>query len=454
MENTTFSVDFEMKSAKLALDSICIYRKLLDDDVISSLRLLLDYINMGKGELSCFTNLYSNFFFYLAKNGANSLEEYVVDKIIFDENSFSLKAQIKIAEKDENLMERAAANDLANLQLIARLNPCSIKNEIIRCFENSDFKYIVERLPEWKVEGDTSLDNSPEHVKKIKNVFYSSSKWKECIVELRKFHENYGCGIFAMYRAFVWERENNIGYCKGIEHPDPISLSDLIGYEKERSLVLENTEQFLKGFSANNALLHGDRGTGKSSTVKAVLNKYYTEGLRMIEVPKAYLTDFPYIIRDLKDRPQKFIIFVDDLVFADDEQSYTALKAMLEGGLENKSSNMIIYATSNRRHLVKEYFDERPGIQASSSEVHASDSVQEKLSLADRFGINIVFSSPTKNEYLNIVDGIAEKRKLKIDKELLHSEALKWEIWYNGRSARTARQFIDWIEGKLAMNEI
>lgn len=454
MENTTFTASFEIKSVKLALDSICIYRKLLNDDVISSLRLLLDYIDMGNGELSCFTNLYSNFFFNLAQSGANSLEQYITDKVIFDENSFSLEVQNKSTDKSKFLMKEAAANDLMNLQLAARLNPLAIKRYIMENINNSQFKYIIERLPEWKTEGDISLDNSPEHVKEIKEVFYSSDAWGECIEPLKKFHENYGCGIFAMYRAFVWEQENDIGYCKGIQHPDPISLSDLIGYEEERSVILENTEQFLKGFSANNALLHGDRGTGKSSTVKAILNKYYKEGLRMIEVPKAYLTDFPDIIRILKNRPQKFIIFVDDLVFADDEQSYTALKAMLEGGLENKSSNIIIYATSNRRHLVKEYFDERPGINSSSSEVHAGDSVQEKLSLADRFGINIVFSSPDKTKYLNIVDGIAEKRQLKIDKELLHREALKWEVWYNGRSARTARQFVDWIEGKLAMNEI
>lgn len=451
MENATFAVSFEIRSAKLALDSMSVYRNLLNDNVISSLRLLLDYINIGKVELSCFTNLYNNFFFALAESGTNTLEAYVVDKIIFDENPFSLKAQSNIVNKSANLIEKAAANDLVNLQLIAKLNPYIIKNQLLRYFDESEFKYIIEKLPEWEVEGDFPSENCPEHISEIKQTFYSSSQWGECIEKLRKFHGNYGCGIFAMYRAFVWERENDLGYCKGIKKPDPITLSDLIGYEQERSVVLENTEQFLKGFSANNALLHGDRGTGKSSTVKAILNKYYTEGLRMIEVPKAYLTDFPDIIRVLKDRPQKFIIFIDDLVFADDEGSYTALKAMLDGGLEHKSSNIIIYATSNRRHLVKEYFSERSG---PNEEVRAGDSVQEKLSLADRFGINVVFSSPNKNEYLSIVDGIADKRNLNIDRELLHSEAIKWEMWYNGRSARTARQFIDWIEGKIAMNEI
>lgn len=452
MENTTFEVSFELRSTKLALDSMSIYRDLLDDNVISSLRLLLDYINMGKVELSCFTNLYNNFFFAFAGSGTSSLEDYVINNIIYDENPFSLRAQTKIANKNGDLIEKAAANDLVNLQLISKINPYTIKNQLLRCFDESEFKYIIEKLPEWEVEGDSRLEDCPDHIKEIKQIFHSSSQWSECVKDLIKFHENYGCGIFARYRAFVWERENDNGYCKGIKHPDPISLSDLIGYKEERLVVLENTEQFLRGFSANNALLHGDRGTGKSSTVKAILNKYYTEGLRMLEVPKAYLTDFPDIIRILKDRPQKFIIFLDDLVFADDEGSYTALKAMLDGGLEHKSSNILIYATSNRRHLVKEYFSERTG--GLGDEVRAGDSVQEKLSLADRFGINVVFSSPSKTEYLNIVDGIADKRNLKIDRDLLHSEAIKWELWYNGRSARTARQFVDWIEGKLAMNEL
>lgn len=452
MKSSAFEVSFEIRSTKLALDSMSIYRDLLDDNVISSLRLLIDYINMGKVELSCFTNLYNNFFFALAKSGTNSLEDYVINSVIFDENPFSLRAQTKITDKNGDIIEKAAANDLVNLQLIAKLNPYTIKNQLLRYFDESEFKYVIEKLPEWEVESDLSLEDCPDHIKEIRQIFSSSNQWGECIKDLRKFHESYGCGIFAMYRAFVWERENDVGYCKGIKRPDPISLSDLIGYEQERLVILENTEQFVKGFSANNALLHGDRGTGKSSTVKAILNKYYAEGLRMIEVPKAYLTDFPDIIRTLKDRPQKFIIFLDDLVFADDEGSYTALKAMLDGGLENKSSNIIIYATSNRRHLVKEYFSERAG--GPGEEVRAGDSVQEKLSLADRFGINVVFSSPNKTEYLNIVDGLAEKRKLNINIELLHSEALKWELWYNGRSARTARQFIDWIEGKLAMNQL
>ncbi len=226
-------------------------------------------------------------------------------------------------------------------------------------------------------------------------------------------------------------------------------------YQNERSMVIANTLQFLKGYPSNNVLLYGDRGTGKSSTVKAILNEYHTQGLRMLEVPKASLADFPLIIRHLKDRTQKFIIFVDDLVFGDNEENYTSLKAVLEGGIESKTSNILIYATSNRRHLVKEYFSERAGLQSGNhnEEVHAGDSMQEKLSLADRFGISVVFSSPDQKRFLKIVAGIAVSRNLKIDKERLEKEALQWTLSYNERSARTARQFVDWIEGNDAIKD-
>jgi hypothetical protein len=257
--------------------------------------------------------------------------------------------------------------------------------------------------------------------------------------------------MFIKNIAFIWDKSNGQGYLRGIENHDLVTLSDLIGYQTEREEVINNTLQFLKGYNANNVLLYGDRGTGKSSTVKAILNEYHKHGLRIIEVPKSNLGDFPEIIRQLKGRKQKFIIFVDDLVFEDSEENYTTLKAILEGGLENRPKNVLIYATSNRRHLIKEKFSDRLGFQSGGSddEIRAADTLQEKLSLADRFGITAVFSSPDKSRYLEIVEAMAEKRGIAMDKEQLHKEALKWELWYNGRSPRTARQFIDWLEGQV-----
>ncbi|OBR95465.1 ATPase family associated with various cellular activities (AAA) [Clostridium ragsdalei P11] len=449
MESINLKNVFEIRYVKLAFDSVSIYRNLLEDEVIRNLRNLISYIDMGKINIGCAVNMYNDSFFKLVNSGYCSLQEYIMDKLIFNENPFSMKAENKELEKEEDVIKKAAKNDLRNLCCIAKLTSADVKESLLKYISDGKLKQIVERLPEWKTEVDFEGINSPGYVRDVKQKLYNSDNWDECVDDIQDFHNHYGCGIFARYRAFIWEHIEGKGCFKGIENPDPIDISDLIGYEREHQIVIENTLQFLNGFFANNVLLHGDRGTGKSSTVKAILNKYYTQGLRMIELPKSYLVDFPNIIRKLKNRPEKFIIFIDDLVFGDDEESYTALKSILEGGLENKSSNIIIYATSNRRHLVKEYFNERmtSSYSGSEGEVHEGDSVQEKLSLADRFGINVVFVSPDKNKYLQIVDGIAERRKLNIDKDTLHREALKWELWYNGRSARTARQFVDWIEG-------
>jgi predicted AAA+ superfamily ATPase len=440
----------EIKSSKLALDSLCIYRNLLKDPVIEKLKALLEYICLDEKQLSSTINLYNDFLYSLLQTYADSLEDYIAEKIIFDENSFSKNVHKNESDKKKALIKRSVASDLENLQMLATLDSRNIKNYLMEYFNEEEFKHILEKLQDWQVKCEyMDTEVYPKNIRAIKEKLFTSNRWDELTNELQTFHRQYGCGLFAEFRAFVWEHSEGKGHFIGVKNPDPVELEDLIGYEDQRQVIIENTVQFLKGFAANNVLLHGDRGTGKSSTVKAILNKYYKDGLRMIEVPKARLTDFPDIIRNLKERPQRFIIFVDDLVFGDDEESYTALKAILEGGLENKSSNILIYATSNRRHLVKEYFNERPGI---GEEVHSGDSVQEKLSLADRFGINVVFSSPDQKKFLEIVDGIAAKRNLNMDKETLHREAKKWELWYNGRSARTARQFVDWIEGHSRIN--
>lgn len=449
MRNIHFEVGYEVKYAKLSLSSITIYRGLLEDEVILALRDFFAFICQSEVQVESTMNSYNRFFFLLVNKGYCSLKDYIIDGIIFSENSFSKGAENRNLSESENPIKSAAANDLQSLRYIATFDFSSIKEVLLNYFQEDEFKDIIEKLPELKNINNFKEQDYDSHIKNLKEKFYCSDNWSECIEELQKFHEDYGCGMFVRYRAFIWEHIDGKGRFKGIEKPDPISLSDLVAYERERSIIIENTLQFLKGFPANNVLIYGDRGTGKSSTVKAILNKYYKEGLRMIELPKSYLKDFADIIRVLRARTQKFIIFIDDLVFEDNESSYTALKSILEGGLENKSQNVLIYATSNRRHLVKEYFNERGVFPSSnfSEEVHGGDSVQEKLSLADRFGINVVFVSPDKNKYLQIVDGIAKNRNLKIDVETLHKEALKWERWYNGRSARTARQFVDWIEG-------
>jgi uncharacterized protein len=451
----------------LALDSLLVYRGLLEDPTIKRLRDLFIGLEREDIQLREIINLYNDFYFELAKCPEPSLAQHILNQIIFDENPFSFNVQALNSQVKENVLEKAVARDLRNLESIARLKSTTLKAEITRTLKqkntkNQDagldtfFESMLHELPDWEYNPTHFTSHEPEHLRQLKQKILTTHPWEGCLEELKQFHQQFGSGIFAKSIAFIWERYDGLGYLKCVERPDPITLKELVDYHDERSRILENTQQFLKGYPANNVLLYGDRGTGKSSTVKAILNEYHSQGLRMIEIPKAFLADFPQILRQLNNRSQKFILFVDDLVFGDNEENYTSLKAVLEGGLESKTSNILIYATSNRRHLVKEYFTERAGLQSANrdEEVHAGDSMQEKLSLADRFGINVVFSSPDQKQFLKIVEGIASHRKLDIDQNVLHKEALQWALWYNGRSGRTARQFVDWIEGHHALKQI
>jgi hypothetical protein len=438
-----------LQNAGLALDSLTVYRRLPEvDPVIARLRALIDCCRQTRLELGVFLNRYGDFFESLADSAAGSLEDYLIEVILFHDNSFarSLEREGRISSP----LAPAAAHDLNCLQQLAGLDPAGFKAQAARCCCSSEAELaLVKHLPEWQHRRGKSQKHQARRYEDLRNSIIASSRWGDRLEELIAFHRRYGAGILARYRAFYWDHA--AGCLRGIADPDPVTLADLIGYETERADVIENTLQFLDGWPANNVLLYGDRGTGKSSTVKALLNEYHERGLRLVEVPKTQLFDFPDIIRNLKERGKKFILFVDDLSFEDSESSYTALKAVLEGGLESRPGNVLIYATSNRRHLIRERFGDRDGLQSTSDEdeVHARDTVQEKLSLADRFGITVIFPTPDQGRYLEIAEGIAVRRGLLIDREQLQRSALNWERWHNGRSPRSARQFVDWLEGKL-----
>lgn len=415
---------------KLSLSSLTVYRRLLEDQAVQKLMTLAEKLSdSAPGEQNTL-GLYSDFFYTLSKAEPGlSLARYIQNRIYRDENIFSLAAEIHDYDTIDEAICEASSSDLANLEYVCALSPAVFKEELVRRLPGDSFyRQTVSKLPQW-IAAESKLSG---------------------VQELAAYYRQNGCGIFSGYKAFLWNHTDTGSGLMGIEQPDPIRISQLIGYDSERSEVLQNTQHFINGFPANNVLLYGDRGTGKSSTVKALLNEYHTSGLRLIEVPKKHLMDFPEIIRLVRGRNLKFIIFVDDLAFEDNEESYTALKAVLEGGVESKPENVLIYATSNRRHLIKEKFSDRLGLQSSDreDEIRAADTIQEKLSLSDRFGITVVFSSPDKARYLQIVRGLAEQRGLDIDPETLEKEAMKWELWYNGRSPRTARQFVDWLSGE------
>ena len=268
--------------------------------------------------------------------------------------------------------------------------------------------------------------------------------WGDNTEALAAYHRVHGCGRFYKHIAFLWRA----GELLPVEHPDPIRLSNLKGYEYQRRIAIDNTLTFLNGFEANNMLLYGDRGTGKSSTVKALLNEYADKGLRMIEMPKEYLRELPDLTGYLAGTPMKFIIFIDDLSFSSNDDNFAALKAVLEGGLASRPDNVIIYATSNRRHLLKETFSDRQG-----DEVHHGDTVQESVSLSDRFGISLTFLMPDKQRFLEIVEQMAEDHGLQTDKQRLLAAAERWALERGARSPRYARQFIADAQARLKRGE-
>lgn len=222
-------------------------------------------------------------------------------------------------------------------------------------------------------------------------------------------------------------------------------LSDLVGYEIQKKKLVENTEAFVKGKRANNVLLFGDSGTGKSTSIKAIVNQYYDDGLRMIEIYKHQFQYLSTVIADIKNRNYKFIIYMDDLSFEEFEIEYKYLKAVIEGGVETRPDNILIYATSNRRHLIKENWNDRND-QDNNNDKHHSDTVEEKLSLVNRFGVTISYEKPNQKEYFNIVINLAKRAGIIMSEEELTREANKWELSHGGISGRTAQQFVDYLQ--------
>ena len=284
---------------------------------------------------------------------------------------------------------------------------------------------------------------SPRHA--VARKLAAAEDWGGCVGLLAGHFSRHGAGPFGRHRALRWT-----GDClQAVPEPDPIRLADLVGYERVREPLLTNTERFLAGLPAHHALLYGQPGTGKSSTVKAILNEYADRGLRLVEVAKEDLGALPRVLETLRARAPRFILFVDDLSFEEHEVEYKALKALLEGSVEEPPENARVYATSNRRNLIRERFSDRDE-GGAGDEVHARDTMQEKLSLAARFGLRVTFPTPDQRRYLEIVTGLARGRGIELADEELQERAVLWDRWHAGRSGRTARQFVDELEAELA----
>ncbi len=373
-------------------------------------------------------------------------QHHLVGRLLEDENPFSLKAQrAGRAAIGPALLAQARA-DLTALQRCYRPGAAAIARGVAR----------LTGIPPASWQGFRPLAASGGWPTRRRMMlrFAAIRDWGGLVRHLADYYAEHGVGLFARYRAFRWIHEaDGTGHLEGVAHPDPVRLHDLVGYEVERQPVVDNTRQFLANLPANNVLVYGDRGTGKSSTVKALLTEFHARGLRLIEVPKEHLGDYLQIVTHLRGRRERFILFVDDLSFEEHETQYKALKAALEGSLEVRPENVVLYATSNRRHLVRERFSDRTGPASSDDDVHIEETVQEKLSFADRFGIHAPFLIPDQDRYVGIATALAARFGIRLPAREVRRRALLWSQWHNGPSCRTARQFVEALRGELALTQ-
>ena len=359
---------------------------------------------------------------------------HLVGRLLDDENAFSLAAER--GEASPALVNQTS-RDLRTLRRLFDLEAEPLLNVVEDAVPGLEGVWGPWTDPE---RGDTS---SPRHV--LARKLEATEDWGRCAGLLADHFSRHGAGSFGRHGAFRWGEDG----LRAVDEPDPVRLADLVGYERVREPLLTNTERFLAGLPAHHALLYGMPGTGKSSTVKAVLNEYADRGLRLVEVAKEDLGALSRVLESLRARAPRFVIFVDDLSFEENEVEYKALKALLEGSVEEPPGNVRVYATSNRRNLIRERFSERDE-GGAGDDVHARDTMQEKLSLSARFGLRVTFPTPDQRQYLEIVAGLARRRGIEMPDEELKERAVLWDRWHAGRSGRTARQFVDELQAELS----
>ena len=401
-------------SLRYALRGLSAYRGLLDELVFDQATTLIYTLSVGQTEqqegqdpvwgeeaLSAYARLFQA----LCDGGFDGIGDWLWDKLRYTETPFALSAQ---SDSASPALEQAARRDVDALLALAELD-CGAILTAIAALLPPEQAPMVQAMPRWTASAPFDFDR------------------------LVRFYRDHGAGLYARYRAFLWED----GQLVPVADPDCPKPEDLLGYEQQRSQVETNTRQMMAGHYANNVLLFGDGGTGKSATVKSMLYLPGMEDLRLIEIQKENLTGLPQLMRSLGDKRQKFILFIDDLAFDQDDKTYSSMKTILEGSLEKRPANVVIYATSNRRHLVRQNFSDR-----GNDEVDASETIAEKTALAERFGLRIPYLSMSKADFLALVDYLAGQAGLTLPAQELHARAMTWEIRHSGRTPRVARQFI------------
>ena len=370
----------------------------------------------------------------------NLWHNYLTFLLMTNENPFSITCA-KVGAQDGSVNE-FVKDDFAAFKELFDYDFTQIEKVLsVDCFT---------KLSNYKAISKTELmynKNVSEKVQTLSEKLEKATSAEQFFELVTEFYKQYGVGMYGLNKAFRIKTDNS-GKVSivPINNMDRVMLDDLVGYEIQKKKLVDNTKAFVAGKKANNVLLFGDSGTGKSTSIKAIVNEFYEDGLRMIEIYKHQFKDISNVIAQIKNRNYKFIIYMDDLSFEEFEIEYKFLKAVIEGGVETRPDNILIYATSNRRHLIKETWKDRDDVEHDNG-LHRSDTMEEKLSLANRFGLSICYSKPTPKEYYNIVEVLAKKNGIDMPQEQLRAEANKWELMYGGISGRTAQQFINYLQG-------
>lgn len=371
----------------------------------------------------------------------NLWHNYLTFLLITDENPFSLTYEK--AGKQEGTVNRFALNDFQVFKELFDFDFSPIESALgIDCFSTlSDYHAIAKREQIYN-------KNVSEKVRTLSRELENAPHAETVFAAVADFYRAYGVGMFGLNKAFRLSGDERAFSIQPITNMEPIRLDDLIGYELQKNRLIENTEAFVAGRGANNVLLYGDSGTGKSTSIKAIVNRYYDQGLRMIEIYKHQFCHLSAVISRIKNRNYRFIIYMDDLSFEEQEIEYKYLKAIIEGGVETKPDNVLIYATSNRRHLIKETWNDRTDSEIKG-DIHRSETIEEKLSLVNRFGLSIGYFKPSRPEFDHIVLALAARHpEINLPEEQILAEAHAWELRNGGISGRTAQQFVNHLCGK------
>ncbi len=425
---------FELKALLLDIDCMTALRHVTRNPAMAALIRLCRVCAQEQGEDSAaLTQAYCDAYdawLGAAAGGRGGFVREALEAVLFEESA-AASLCARMDELPYSLMN-ALSHDLHVLGRLAAMEPAMF---LLLCERAGMSSQTAVRLPVWEpVLGREAFDPRID----------SGMLSREGAKRVAAFFRRHGTGLFARCPGCTWvgvSAQYPLGL-RGIRKPDPIRLEDMVLYERERGTLVENTRRLLAGHPACNILLYGDKGTGKSATVKALLTSMWLEGLRIVEVPLAHLTNLPTIFSILREQPCKFIVFVDDLAFNDSCPEYTALKTVLEGGLEARPDNVVVYATSNRRNIVRQRFSER------QDDVNERDTLEEKFSLADRFDLRLTFASPTQEEYFAICRALLDARGIPYDWEALMPRARAWTVSHNGCSPRIARQFADFVAGE------